>query len=194
MEHAPRGIASLAATLTPADRTILILCGPGNNGGDGYGAARFLRSWGRDVRVLRCARRAPSGGDAAWEAAQAEAEVRVEDAWRRPEALEEALGSLPGLIVDALFGVGLTAVRPLQEPYLAWIDAVNASAAHRLCVDVPSGLDADAGTACPGAVRGDVTATMAAPKCGFAHAAALCGRVVEVDIGLPRALHAAYLR
>jgi len=197
MEHAARGVACLAEALA-AERggpegAILVLCGPGNNGGDGYGAARFLRSWGRSVRLLRCARTPPRTADARLEAALAEADGSAEDAWERPELLQEALEAVPAVVIDALLGIGLDGSRPLQEPYLTWIRAVNAAATCRLSVDVPSGLDAETGRAWPLCVRADVTATMVAPKLGFASASASCGHVVEVDIGLPRALHGPYI-
>jgi NAD(P)H-hydrate epimerase len=187
MEHAAVGVAALAEGLALPGEPVLVLCGPGNNGGDGYGCARLLAGWGRAVRVLRLAPRLPSGVEAAREAALAGALVPIEDAWRRPEVVAEALAAAP-LVVDAIFGVG--AVR-LDGPYPAWIEAINVSRALRLAVDVPSGLDADSGLARPAAVLAHVTATMAAPKRGLVSpspGALFAGRVVEVDIGVPATL------
>ena len=62
MEHASRSVAEVAARLAPPAGTILVCCGPGNNGGDGYGCARFLRSWGRPVEIVRLSRDFPRGG------------------------------------------------------------------------------------------------------------------------------------
>ena len=190
MEHASRSLAQLAARLSgPGDR-VLVLAGPGNNGGDGYGMARVLHSWGRPVRVMRCAPRPPGpGGDARLE--HDLARRTLEPAWDRPESVQEALESHPALVVDALFGVGL--VRPLEDPFLSWVRALNAAPCLRLAVDVPSGLDSDTGEARPICVQAHVTATMAAPKLGMAANPAACGRVVEIDIGLPRALHEPFL-
>jgi NAD(P)H-hydrate epimerase len=187
MEHASRAVAHLAAGLGRRG-AVVVLCGPGNNGGDGYGAARFLASWGLPVRVLALA---PAGrGDASREAILA---PRAEPVWERPETLADRI-LRAGTLVDAIFGVGLH--RDLEPPFPAWIAAINASPAFRLAVDVPSGLDADTGALRPVAVRADLTATMAAPKVGFtrtAEARAHVGRVVEVDIGLPRSVHARFL-
>lgn len=193
MEHASRGVAAVAVALVPAHARVVVLCGPGNNGGDGYGAARFLASWGRTPRLLRCSRRTPPKGDAALEVRMAAAEVDPEDAWTEPALLGRALAEAD-LVVDALFGVGLD--RDLDAPFPGWIEALNAADALRLAVDVPSGLDGDTGAPRPVAVRADVTATMGMPKRGLVapgpgpeHA----GRVVEIDIGLPGPLHRAYL-
>ena len=192
MEHASMGVAALARHMVgPGDR-IVVLCGPGNNGGDGYGAARFLASWGLAPRVLRCSRRPPPKGDAAAEVRWAALETMAEDAWAEPALVAEAAREAD-LVVDALFGVGLD--RDLDAPFPAWIEAVNAASALRLAVDVPSGLDADTGHLRPVAVRADVTATMAMPKEGLVthpSGALHAGTVVEVDIGLPGPLHRPY--
>jgi NAD(P)H-hydrate epimerase len=191
MEHASRGVAALAAALVGSSGAVLALCGPGNNGGDGYGAARFLRSWGFEVAVLRASPREPSGGDAGLQYALAAAAGPVVDAWSNPGAVHAGLDGRPALVIDALFGVGLT--RPLEAPFRGWIEATNAAGIPILAVDVPSGMDSDSGEPLPVCVAADVTATMAAPKLGLAVNPAAAGRVVEVDIGLPRSLHAAYL-
>jgi hydroxyethylthiazole kinase-like uncharacterized protein yjeF len=184
MEHAAQGVAALAALLLEPGEGVLALCGPGNNGGDGYGAARFLAAWGVPVRVLRCAPAPPARGDAAVEAAlAARAAGAVASAWERPEAVADALAERPALVLDALFGVGLA--RPLGAPYAGWIEALNAAPTLRLAVDVPSGLDADTGEERPVAVRAQVTATLGAPKRGLLAAPRAAGRVVVVDIGLP---------
>ena len=86
---------------------------------------------------------------------------------------------------------------PLRPPYPELIEALNDAGAPILAIDVPSGLHTDTGNPLPVAVRATVTATMAAPKLGFAPGtpgAAYAGRVVEVDIGLPAALHEPHLR
>jgi NAD(P)H-hydrate epimerase len=194
MEHAGAAVARLALDLREDDRPVTILCGPGNNGGDGYACARFLASWGVPVRVVRCAARAPAAGDAALEHALAAACAAVDAAASLADAplVARALDGA-GVLVDALFGTGLS--RALEEPYPTWIAMANASDARRLAVDVPSGLDADDGRVLPVAVRAHVTATMAAPKRGFflGEGPSHAGRVVEVDIGLPAAVHRPHL-
>lgn len=192
MEHAARGVASVAARLAPPGQPILVLCGPGNNGGDGYGTARFLSSCGFDVRPWRLAPREPTAGDAAAEYRWLGGAEAVQAAWEAPQGLLAALEGFSGLVVDALFGVGLT--RPLEAPFTPVIEALNRAPCLRLAVDVPSGLDADTGAALPLCVAAHVTATMAAPKHGLAANPAAAGHVVEIDIGLPGALHRPYLR
>jgi len=192
MEHASQGVAAVAAALVPASARVVVLCGPGNNGGDGYGAARFLASWGRRPRLVRCSRRSPPRGDAALEVRLAGLELEAEDAWADPGRVAAALAEAD-LVVDALFGVGLD--RDLDGPFPRWIEAVNAADALRLAVDVPSGLDGDTGRPRPVAVRADVTATMGMPKRGLLSPGSgreHAGRVVEVDIGLPGPLHHPY--
>ncbi len=189
MEHACAGIAAIAVAMASPDHRFVVLCGPGNNGGDGYGAARLLRSWGRSVRVLRCAPHAPQGGDAGLEAGLAAGDGAIEDAWKQPGLVARATADAE-VAIDALFGVGLA--RDLEGAFPGWIHDLNAAPLLRLAVDVPSGLDADSGLARPVAVRADVTATMAMPKTGLVAAGAgalYAGRVIEVDIGLPGPLH-----
>lgn len=194
MEHAARGLAALAAELRRGPGPVAVVCGPGNNGGDGYGCARFLDSWGIPARILRFSGDAPRTDDARAEAALVGPGVAfVEVPRAAPEALGDALFGA-SLVVDALFGIGL--VRALEPPYPAALAALNDADAPRLAVDLPSGLHADDGRPLPVAVRADVTAAMGLPKlgCTTATGRAYAGRVVEIDIGLPRAVHAPFLR
>lgn len=189
MEHAGHGLARLVAQLLPKAAQTLVLCGPGNNGGDGYALARFLASWGRPVRLLRCSPPHGQGSpEAGLEAVLAGSSSTPEPAWEEPRRVREALTAGPALVVDALFGVGLT--RALAPPYLDWITQIRAAHLPVLAVDVPSGLDADSGEERPLALVATVTATMGLPKPALALRPDLCGRVIEVDIGWPLALHA----
>ena len=193
MEHAARGVAALATLLAPSPAALFVVCcGPGSNGGDGYGAARALDGWGRRVRVLRLGE-VPRPPAARAEHDLCARALAIEDASSEPGVVADALRSAD-LVVDALFGVGLT--RPLGAAHVEAVEHINAARALRLAVDVPSGLDADQGRALPACVAADVTATMATPKRGFAPGAPgarWAGHVVEIDIGLPWALHAPYL-
>ena len=191
MEHAARGVAAVAAAQAPRG-AIAVVCGPGNNGGDGYGAARQLASWGRLVRVVRVGR-APTSPAAALEARLWGESGEVADASEDLDVLRRAVSGC-ALVIDALFGVGLD--RPLLAPYVEAVGILNSAGAPRLSVDVPSGMNADTGRPRPVCVRAAWTATMVAPKRGFArgaHGARWAGRVVEIDIGLPQDLHAPYL-
>ncbi len=189
MEHASRGIARIAEQIAGPEAWFLALCGPGNNGGDGYGAARFLRSWGRRVEVFCCAPKPPTEGDAGLEYALCSAQAPVKDAWERPEDVWLALEDSPAVVIDALFGVNLDGSRRLEGPFLNWIQAMNTAGVVRLAVDVPSGMDAETGEAHPECVQAHVTAAMGAPKLGFELNPEPVGQVVEVDIGLPEAIH-----
>lgn len=193
MERAALGVAHVTQLWAPRGPG-LVLAGPGDNGGDGYGAARQLAGWGREVEVLDLAT-APAQGEAArTQRALCASVLRIErvpgDLDRLAHALQRA-----AWVVDALFGIGLE--RPLDAAWCATIDALTRSARPVLSVDVPSGLHADRGLPQPIAVHAEVTATMAAPKPGLlapSPGARYAGRVVEIDIGLPWALHAPYLR
>ncbi len=188
MEHASRGIAEVVSMLARPRDPVLVLCGPGNNGGDGYGAARFLRSWGWRPRVLCLAKEPPPSGDALTEFLLCNEQASVEHVHDRPERVAELISVSPTLIVDALFGVGLRD-RELTSPWIDWIDAINACETTVVSVDIPSGMLADTGHEVPRCIHADVTATMAAPKRGFSANPNAVGRVIEIDIGLPRTLH-----
>lgn len=194
MERAAWSVACLARWLPSSPSApLLVLCGPGNNGGDGYGAARVLASWGRPVRVLDLAPRPASGEATRLERDLCGRVLKVEVLHGDLRSLGAALAASAGLI-DALFGVGLA--RPLEGWWRDAIACVNAARLPTLAVDLPSGLDADTGEALPLCVRADLTATLAAPKLGISSGmpgAVHAGHVVEVDIGLPWALHAPYL-
>src|SRR3954451_22068020 len=121
MENAGRGCAELLMRLTPARQPTVILCGPGNNGGDGFVIARHLDNHGWRVTVLFFTNRIPETGDAAVNyriAHRAGLLYGVEDGaipTAPPQLLDLQITLRPGWVVDALFGTGLA--RPLGEPY-----------------------------------------------------------------------------
>ena len=169
MEAAGRAVARAARRFGPC-RT-LVLCGPGNNGGDGYVAARLLAGWGWPVQVAALAP-PRAGSDAAGAAAR----------WRGPMVApvpEQAARA--GLVIDAAYGAGLSSDLPDRV-------ADVLAAAHRvLAVDVPSGLDGATGQP-RGRVRAaDLTVTFFRRKPGhlLLPGQALCGTVLLADIGLP---------
>ncbi|MBX3407440.1 MAG: NAD(P)H-hydrate epimerase [Phycisphaeraceae bacterium] len=176
---------------------VLIVCGPGNNGGDGLALARrlFITGLGRRLSVVLGAAQSRIRGDAAINLGIARrVGVRVVAGGRAPvvaiTAEARRLGR-PLLVVDALLGTGLT--RPTAGPMLGLIRAVNALRADPriavLSVDVPSGLDADNGAPPPGgeAVIADATLTLAAMKTGLQRASASrwAGEVGIGTIGAP---------
>lgn len=173
METASRGLAEAIRRhhAAEASRGVVVVCGPGQNGGDGYGCARWLASWGFDVRVLSTADR--SGGDAA---------VMRRACARLGVPGTEDLGEA-GLLVDALFGTGLS--RPVEGPFAALVEAMDAHPAPVVAADLPSGVDADTGTLRGPPLRAVRTVTFGARKPGH-HAAdglRLSGVVDVVDLG-----------
>jgi NAD(P)H-hydrate epimerase len=191
MENAGRGAAELLVRLNPDRQRVLILCGPGNNGGDGFVMARHLQNRGLDVDVLLFGEVKRLSPDAAVNAViwQRSAPLWTAAADRRLDADQwRIVAGAPGWIVDALFGTGLT--RPLGPPFDEVVSAVNASGRPVLAVDIPSGLDCDTGEPLGPTIRAAHTATFVAPKLGFAslNAKPWLGEVHVLDIGAPRKL------
>jgi ADP-dependent NAD(P)H-hydrate dehydratase / NAD(P)H-hydrate epimerase len=176
MERAGEGLAGVVARRAPAGR-IAIVCGKGNNGGDGLVAARILRQAGRDVQVL-----------AVWppEQLQGDAAVQLERLPGDPPAPYEA-DALDGAhaLVDALLGTGSTGAP--RDPAGVVIEAMNASGRPIVAADVPSGVDATTGEVAGPAIRAVATATFHRAKPGLwihpgkAHA----GDVELIRIGIP---------
>ena len=195
MEHAGRGLAVLVARRRGAPGPVVVVCGPGATGGDGFACARFLASWGLPLRVFATDPARAVTSDAAIERSLVarDTEVTLLEERRGPEMLADALADA-SVVVDALFGVGFS--RGLSPRHAALVDAMNACGALRVAADVPSGLDADLGVARPRAVRAHVTAAMGFVKrgCTIGDGVACSGELVEIDIGLPRAVHARHLR
>jgi NAD(P)H-hydrate epimerase len=198
MENAGRGAAQELLAFAARERSIaasraLIVCGRGNNGGDGYVVARHLHCAGCAVAIASAAARASSTGDALVmrsivERMQIPIHERI-----APSRLAE-LGEFD-VVVDALLGTGFRG--ELEGELLEWVRAINALAKpFKVALDLPSGLDCDEGRACPEAVRADLTATFAAPKIGFERAEARrwLGRVVVCSIGAPPELAARVAR
>lgn len=166
---------------------IAILCGPGNNGGDGFVIARLLHAEGWDVRLGLLGAVDSLKGDAALNA----------DRWLRDcggnvGPLSAALLEGASVVVDALFGAGLA--RPLDGAARSVVDAINAAGLPVVAVDVPSGLHGDTGAVLGGeegaAVRAYVTVTFFRRKPGhlLLPGRLHCGDVVVADIGIPRAV------
>ncbi|HMC66737.1 MAG TPA: NAD(P)H-hydrate epimerase [Gemmataceae bacterium] len=190
MENAGRGAAELLVALGIHGR-VLICCGKGNNGGDGFVIARHLDNRGVPVRLLLFCRPEELSGDAATNyRIIAKAGLPVEVHPENPvdsEAFQRELNAAEW-VVDALFGTGLTG--PLRPPFDQIVAAINASPAKVLAVDIPSGLDCDTGRPLGATVRAHHTATFVAPKKGFGEPAAKewLGHVHVIDIGVPRVL------
>lgn len=174
MEKAGRAVAD-AIEARWAPLTVAVLCGPGNNGGDGFVVARLLRERGWDVRLALLGRRDALKGDAAAMAAR----------WSgSDEALSSTMFDDVTLIVDALFGAGLS--RPLDGDVAALAKALNKSAIPVVAVDVPSGIVGDTGQALDGlSIAADLTVTFFRKKPAHVLSPEICGEIVVADIGIP---------
>ena len=147
MEAAGEGVANAAQRLVPAGKRVIVLAGPGNNGGDGFVAGRLLAERGYDVAVALLGPRDQLKGDAALAAA----------AW--PGRVESIAIDLRGadLIIDALFGAGLD--RPIVGEAAAAVAAANASGAPILAIDLPSGIDGRSGAVLGAAIQATESVT-----------------------------------
>ncbi len=189
MENAATGVVDALRESFPTAHQILILCGRGNNGGDGLAMARHLHNGGHQVQVLLFAdpeRLTPDGATNYRLARNFKVPIRV---------LGDDLGDLeaelaarpPELIVDALLGTGID--RPLAGRLLAVAEILNRLAVPVLAVDVPSGLSGSLSQVPGTIIEADLTVTFAALKrCHALPPACLgCGEIVVVDIGIPPA-------
>jgi NAD(P)H-hydrate epimerase len=186
MENAARGAAMMAqAMLSDGKRgAALIICGGGNNGGDGLAIARLLHNRQKRVQIVLANPIDRYTGDAL-------TNLKIVQAMRlalwSPE--QDAVPAVSGefdLVVDALFGTGLTT--PPRET--RWIDYMNTQPAPILAIDLPSGLDCDGGLPLGVCVRAAQTITFVAQKAGFANPESrqYTGPVFVADIGCPREL------
>ncbi len=211
MENAGRGVADVLCRLGIAG-TVVICCGKGNNAGDGFVIARHLDLRGHQVRVLLWAAPEELTGDAATNYhILCKTDVPIEVFWgkgtgpicaKHPEGGQRPkvgpgkpdLSPFPDLlegaawIVDSLLGTG--ARGEPRPPLDAVIDQLNAAAAPKLAVDLPSGLDCDTGQPALHTIRAAETCTFVTAKAGFLApaAAAYVGRLHVLDIGIPRKL------
>ena len=197
MENAGRGAAEviqaelLSRSELARSRDIVIVCGSGNNGGDGFVVARRLRNAGFSLLVFLAASALKLKGDAR----------ANHDAWvglgggvselSGSTALiefERALVSA-SLVVDALFGTGLD--REITGETRSLIEIINAAPCPKVALDIPSGLDANTGAVLGACVRADLTVSFAHPKLGLltTTGAEHAGKLRVVDIGVPDELH-----
>lgn len=170
MERAARSVAREAARFAMG-RPITILAGPGNNGGDAFGAARLLEAQGHDVVVAALGK---CGPDAA-------AEMRA--AWQG-ETVSFADAPARPIIVDGLFGIGLS--RPLEGSVGATFERLREGAAFILAIDIASGLDADSGAALGSVLRADATLALGGLKHGHVQGAGIeaSGALLYDPIGI----------
>ena len=178
MERAGAAVAEALDARWPEGR-ILVICGPGNNGGDGFVAARLLHEAGSHVRLALLGRMDDLKGDAAVNARRWAGDIK---------SLEPGLFDDADLVIDALFGAGLA--RELDGVSRSIIDEINARKIPCLSVDVPSGVLGDSGAVLGAAPDADVTVTFFRRKPGHLlyPGRALCGDVLVADIGITEAV------
>lgn len=185
MEVAGRGVVEVTLEILEPGQRFVVVAGPGNNGGDGYVAARHLHNLGFAGRVLLLGDPGKLRGDAAANRklllTLGGVEV-VDDPATSPERQLEG-----DLIIDAIFGTGLT--REVEGRRGDYIEAINRSGLPVVSVDVPSGLDSDRGIALGRAVQADKTASFGYLKRSMVTSlgAGLSGEIHVVDIGIPPA-------
>jgi len=179
MENAGRAVAEVVAERASPACPVVAVCGRGNNGGDGFVAARLLAERGFEVEVLALGEawdpQTPAGRN--WRRAR-ERVPFVTDLKRRPMAV----------LVDALFGTGLS--RPVEgreRDLILRINGLDRRWFPVVAVDIPSGLDANTGRPLGAAVEASVTVTMGLPKAGFRapEARRHLGELIVADIGFP---------
>jgi hydroxyethylthiazole kinase-like uncharacterized protein yjeF len=178
MRRAGEAVASLVLARYPASARVHVLCGPGNNGGDGYVAARLLHESGAVVSLWASGVPRP-GGDAAIAAAECPVQ---------PMPLVDFKAESGSVLVDALYGAGLS--KPLTGDAARAVEVATARKLPVVAVDLPSGVSGDSGKILGSAFRAEVTVTFARKKPGhlLLPGRELCGEVVVADIGIPDAV------
>jgi hydroxyethylthiazole kinase-like uncharacterized protein yjeF len=190
MENAGRRVAeeTRKATGDITANSFLVLTGPGNNGGDGLVAARYLRDWGANVSLYLCSPRTPEDRNLSLAGEHKVAVFSAEE----DEGLAEfdRLLNSSNVVIDAIFGTGSS--RPISGVFKEILNKVTASREKRpelyvIAVDIPSGLNADNGEVDPSCPDADLTVTLGYPKTGLFNfpGAKKAGKVVTADIGIP---------
>ncbi len=189
MENAGRGAsrAFLEHFLPQQGAKVAIICGRGNNGGDGYVVARYLYGAGLNPVVVVLSQLEKVQGDALVNLKIIQAmgveihQVPGLEQWKEASKIIDGAHYL----VDAILGTGLNS--PVKDFYAQVIEQINTSGKPVMAIDIPSGVNADTGAIMGAAVRADLTATFAYPKLGhfIFPGASLSGRVVRIDISIP---------
>src|SRR5579862_1751631 len=179
MENAGRAVADVVMARHPRQEPVIVLAGPGNNGGDGFVAARLLLEHGYPVRLTLAGDASRLKGDAATAARR----------WSGPlEAASPAAMAGASVLIDALFGAGLD--RPIEGEARALIEAANSLPAKIYAVDLPSGINGSSGEVQGTAIRASETMTFFRRKIGhlLLPGRLHCGPVHVAEIGIPAAV------
>ncbi|UCE28018.1 MAG: NAD(P)H-hydrate dehydratase [Candidatus Coatesbacteria bacterium] len=183
MENAGRAVADVIADYEPA--SVVILAGPGNNGGDGLVAARYVNEHGVSVEIILFAEPGRLSGDARTNYERLDGtSVRIREYDGNDERLYQSLSSAD-VAIDALLGTGATG--GLREPMASTVEILADSETPVVAVDAPSGIDSATGAVPGSAVIADETVTMGLPKSGLLHfpGRAYVGAIHVADIGFP---------
>jgi hydroxyethylthiazole kinase-like uncharacterized protein yjeF len=185
MEKAGKGVAEVAREMLgdPAGKKVIIFCGRGNNGGDGFVVGRYLAQWGAQVKFFLTAKKDEIKGDAKTNLKKAQdLKLSVHEILNEKEIPSPVEAHL---IVDALFGTGFEG--EITGYLKNLVERINASGIPVLSVDIPSGLHSDTGEFTGVCIKATRTVTMALPKIGhfFFPGKAISGKVSVVDIGVP---------
>jgi hydroxyethylthiazole kinase-like uncharacterized protein yjeF len=184
MERAGAAAFTALRQRWPQARRVVVLCGPGNNGGDGYVVARLAWQAGLDVRVIEPGDPSRIRGDAR------RALERLAGTGCPRSPFDGSLPRSMDVIVDGLFGTGLE--RDLREPWSTAVALTRTAGATVLALDIPSGLHSDTGRILGSAVRADLTASFIGLKLGLFTGAGPehCGEIRFSDLGVPASLYA----
>lgn len=187
MENAGRAVAKEASKSVSKGK-VAVFCGYGNNGGDGFVAARYLIEKGYDVKVFLAGKPKPFTPETK---SNFEKLVKLKCSARAIFGEEDIDKVFPeiaktSLIIDALFGIGIKG--KLESFYVKLIKRINAVNSPVISIDMPSGLDSDTGNPLPVAIKACKTVTFGLPKIGFKsnEAKNYTGEVIIADIGLPK--------
>jgi hydroxyethylthiazole kinase-like uncharacterized protein yjeF len=185
MENAGRSTADEVAKRFEPSKKVVVFCGLGGNGGDGFVAARHLLSMGFEVTVVLAGRGkeivhvAAQKNFAALEFFSTVSIIEIADSSAIPKVDAD-------VVVDALLGTG--AKGKLKSPIAQLVECINMFEGFKIAVDVPTGIDSDTGEKLGTAIKADVTVTFHAPKTGLANAKKYIGELIVKDIGLPKQL------
>ena len=182
MENAGRAVAEEVLKFKP--QNVLLFCGSGNNGGDGWVAARHLTNRGVICTVVYFEK--PEKADPALNFAILKKMKVPLFLWKRlAKNRRQALLQRADGVVDAIFGIGIS--REIGEPYRTAIEEINCSGKPVVSVDIPSGMNADTGKPIGVCVRAQRTVTLARPKLAFKNrfSRAYTGKIIVADILMP---------
>jgi len=185
MENAGCAVADEAMRMLKKG-DVFVFSGYGNNGGDGFVAARYLAKNNYNVKVFLVGEEKPFSEAARANLDSLKAFNIKPEKIKREEDVDKIFSEIknPDLVIDAIFGIGIRG--SLRSPYMRLIDRINRIGSPIISIDIPSGLDSDTGEAMPCAIKATKTVTLGFPKIGFKNPKAkiYLGEISVADIGL----------